>query len=99
MLKVDIVVVKYQRSSYFLWAPIPYVSADVETEVEKISESVLNKVSNLNLVNIVDLRAMDWAILQHPIRGSIASSLTIICTALGGNRLWASSFCLVLSSL
>ena len=44
------------------------MSVDAEAEVEKISESMLNKVSNLDLVNIVDLRAMDWAILQHPIR-------------------------------
>ena len=41
------------------------MSADVEAKVEKISESVLNEVSNLNLVNIVDLRAMDWEILQR----------------------------------
>ena len=71
-----------------LWAPIPYVSADVEAKVEKVSESMLNKVSNLNFVNIIYLRAMDWAILQCPvIRGSIASSLTVTCTTLGGNRL------------
>ena len=76
------------------------MSVDVEAEAEKISESVLNKVSNLNLVNIVYLRAMDWAILQCPvIRGSIASSLTITCIALGGNRLLATSSSLTLSSL
>ena len=50
---------KNSQSSSLLWALITYVSADVEVEVEKISESVLNKVSNLDLVNIVDLRAMD----------------------------------------
>ena len=75
------------------------MSADVEAEVKKISESMLNKVSNLNLVNIVYVRAMDWAILQCPIRGSIASSLTITCTTLGGNRLLATSSSLALSSL
>ena len=52
-----------QQSSSFLCAPIPYVSDDVEAKVEKISESMLNKVFNLNLVNIVYLRAMDCAIL------------------------------------
>jgi len=62
-----------RQYSSFLWAPIPYVSADVEVEVEKISESVLNKVSNLNLVNIFYLKAMEWAILQClTIRGRIA---------------------------
>ena len=75
------------------------MSANVEPEVEKISESVLNKVSNLNMVNIADLRAMDWEILQCPIRGSIASSLTITCTFLGGNRLLATSSSLAVSSL
>ena len=40
------------------------MSDDVEVDTEKISESILNKVSNLDLVNIVDLRAMDWAILN-----------------------------------
>lgn len=87
-----------QQSSSLLWAPIPYVTTDVEAKVEKTSESMLNKVSNLNLVNIVYLRAMDWAILQCPIRGSITSSLTITCTSLGGNRLLTSSSSLALSS-
>ena len=67
------------------------MSVDVEAKVEKTSESMLNKVSNINLVNIVYLRAMDWAILQCPIRGSIASSLTVTCTTLGGNRLLVAS--------
>ena len=75
------------------------MSVNAEAKVEKTSESVLNKVSNLNLVNIFDLRAMDWAILQCPIRGSIASSLTITCTTLGGNRWLAASSGLALSSL
>lgn len=49
------------------------MSVDVEAEVEKISEGVLNKVSNLKLVNIVYLRAMDWENLQClEIRASIA---------------------------
>ena len=60
---------------------------------------MLNKVSNLNMVNIFYLRAIDWEIIQCPIRGSIASSLTIICIALGGNRLLAASSGFTLSSL
>ena len=75
------------------------MSADVEDEVKKISESMLNKVCNLELVNIVDLRAMDLAILQCPIRVSIASSLTITCTTPGENRLLAISSSLAISSL
>ena len=68
------------------------MSADVEAKVEKVSESMLNKVSNLNLVNIFYLKAMAWAILQCPaISGSIACSLTITCTTLGGNRLLVAS--------
>ena len=66
---------------------IPNVCGAVEAKAEKKSESMLNKVFNLNLVNIVYLRAMDWEILQCQIRGSIASSLTITFTTLGGNRL------------
>ena len=55
-------------------------------EQRNIGLTLLNKVSNLDLVNIVDLRAMNWASLQCPIRGSIASSLTVTCTTLGGNE-------------
>ena len=36
------------------------MSVDAKAKVEKINESMLNKVSNLYLVNIVDLRAMEW---------------------------------------
>ena len=75
------------------------MSVDVEAEAKKISESVLNKVFNLDLVNIVDLRAMNWEILQCPIRGSIASDLMITCTTPGGNWLLVASSSLTLSSL
>ena len=88
-----------QCSSSLFWAPIPYVSTDVETEVKKISECVLNKVSNLDLVNIVDLMAMNWAILQYQISGSIASSLIVTCTSPGGNWFLVASSSLTLSSL